>query len=363
MCPLLVQRRRARLLRRTFGGGMSSNPLGFFSKELEASDAQQRVEAISRLRVIALALGPDSARSELLPFLSKFISSHQVPRASPRDPPAARIARCAQPRCPPRSPRRAPCACTPSRPHASRLRAAPAHPCSPPRARAGGRRGAGDPGGGARLVRGVHRRPVRVPPPAAAARHALPRGRDDRARAGGQLDQHARCVPLDGAGDEIRRADGGDAGGRDRVVHSARLGVRPRRARVQGLPRGGRRRGGRRSALDVQPAGAGGVADGAARGGEPPGKCVLGAPRRQDTRGDGAALRRPHAGVRAGVERTRREGEGGSRRAREREPRGGPSPRPSPRPSAPAPPPPSPPPPPRTRSASTRSNQPTLSSA
>ena len=70
-----------------------ADPLGFFKKELEGNDAPQRVEAVSRLRVIALALGPEKARSELLPFLTSFVTQdvNEARRPPPRAGPAPRL--------------------------------------------------------------------------------------------------------------------------------------------------------------------------------------------------------------------------------------------------------------------------------
>jgi len=56
-----------------------SEPLEFLVEELSSDNAQQCVTCISRLRVIALALGQAKTRSELVPYLTSAIQQNQFP--------------------------------------------------------------------------------------------------------------------------------------------------------------------------------------------------------------------------------------------------------------------------------------------
>ena len=56
-------------------GDDSLNPISILTEALQNEDIQRRVDSIKKLPIIALALGVERTRSELLPFLTGTVES------------------------------------------------------------------------------------------------------------------------------------------------------------------------------------------------------------------------------------------------------------------------------------------------
>ena len=72
----------------------SDLPFEFFCSELNTGEPQRQLQAISRMRVICLALGPEKTRKHLLTFLQgEMVSCRPRPRKPRRRTPATLTAR------------------------------------------------------------------------------------------------------------------------------------------------------------------------------------------------------------------------------------------------------------------------------